>query len=361
MELTKLKRDFRVGSRRQRGVATLMVSVSIALLMAVAAVGMMRSGMLEQRIAANDMRSREVQELAQAGWDYVMASGDVGVISECDDPLPINLPKLSIQFPKLETIEELEVEFFGCYKDVGGKRNYRVKSVARSENSNVGSSAVVEAIFQRGSLINSNLGGMPSPFLIKGNFCAGGCKGGSPEINSENMPGVVVTGTAKVDGFSDRYRANEPDDGVPLSGSAWSNVFGISLNEAKLMATTDSGNPFYYTNGNTNANTVSGSKNRPVVVIVGYSVNNNKKKCYHLNGGATIYGIIYFEDGCDMKGMGDFTLYGAIVSDGDIDKINGNPSFNKFELESWNYLIGLNENSKSFMVPGTWRDFEPQP
>lgn len=175
MELTKLKRDFRVGSRRQRGVATLMVSVSIALLMAVAAVGMMRSGMLEQRIAANDMRSREVQELAQAGWDYVMASGNVGVISECDDPLPINLPKLSIQFPKPETIEELEVEFFGCYKDVGGKRNYRVKSVARSKNSNLGISAVVEAIFQRGSLLKLGAEEMASPFLVKGEFCQTTC------------------------------------------------------------------------------------------------------------------------------------------------------------------------------------------
>ncbi len=124
------------------------------------------------------------------------------------------------------------------------------------------------------------------------------------------------------------------------------------------MANSNPGNPFYFIDDNHNGNIESGSNINPKIFILDKNQNGD---CYKLNGNSDIYGIIYLDDGCDMKGMGNFTLYGSIVSDGSINKITGSPSLNEFKPESWNYLIGLNENSKSFMVPGTWRDFEPQP
>lgn len=363
MKLTRGKKKLEIyGS--QRGVATLLISVSIALLMAVAAVGMMRSGMLEQRIVANEMRSREAQELAQAGWDYVMASGSVPAelcLGSSIEEQKYHLKQLSESFAdsKPVTTEAKNVEFFGCYKSIGGKKIYRVKSVAKSIDSS--ETTFVDAVFRKDSLLSLGSEEMVSSFLVNGDFCFNKSNGNKclGSIYSTNVPGVVATGNISTSDFKDRnsYFAlaekNKSIDGK----TAWSYVFGISFEDAKLMAKNNPKNPFYYASVNISGGEVLGSREKPVIVILGDKTNG---KCSEIVGNSIIYGIVYVRPECvdDFNGVGNSTIYGSIVADGSINKITGSSSINQFDSGGWNYLVGLDKDSMGFLIPGTWKDFD---
>lgn len=368
MELTKLKRDFRVGSRRQRGVATLMVSVSIALLMAVAAVGMMRSGMLEQRIAANDLRAREAQEIAQAGWDYAMVS-DVNIEKKCNDE-PIGVSEFSLSsFSVPPAIEPYSVKFFGCYTETNGKKFFRIKSEARSGNTDVGSASVVDAIFMNKSTLKNNNFMLPA-FLVKGTFCENNKKGkngkngnnGNSCVTGTTLPSgvspktVIATGNIGSEYVGDPgYEPNFNEINTSDSYGAWNYVFDIAINDAKEMASSSDGacKPFcFYGDVNLSVGEI-GSENSPVVLIVDAL---NSQNCTNIAGQVEIYGVVYLGSNCVQKGWGNAKIHGSIVSDGSIEKLPGSLDYEKFNGNTWSSFLQNNKSDK-FLIPGTWKDF----
>lgn len=352
---------------RQRGVATLVVSVGVALLMAVAAVGMMRSGMLEQKIAANDIRAREAQEIAQAGLESIMASSYVPTQACVEDSNKI--PDLSDG--KLGAFNGSPSAPIGEINQTS-KEGYALPSVkgcssggyyfARSQvELSSGSSKIkyfAEAWFKRDSFINTEIN-IPAPFLINGDFCTSSekCSGGNilesfGIVDDESdSPGVVATGGVYIDFMNYQADSAVPNSSVLGGKTAWEYVFpGISFEDAKIKAGQDPN--WFYLNENVNNN--YGGLNSPVVVIVG---KKNNGDCYHINGGAVIYGIIYFEDGCKANGWGNAKIYGSIVSDGSIFKLTAaSMEFRKFTPDMWNKLKNMN-NDGVFVVPGTWKDF----
>jgi hypothetical protein len=351
---------------RQKGVATLVVSVGVALLMAVAAVGMMRSGLLEQKIAANDIRAREAQEIAQAGWEYVLAAGTV---TDQACPSDMNISGAAFDFALPENFglglnqgsgENYIKTISWCYQNSGGEKFYFARSAAKSVNS--GASAFVEGFFKRESILNAGIPVLP-PFFVNGDFCTAGnsnkCNG-NPSITG--MPPVLATGSVDVSSFgisnsSEYTQPNVLSD--KNATTAWDYVFGISIEEAKLMAGNAPGNPFYYFNDGRNINNSTGdlgSLSSPVVLIVS---NPDESKCSNINGSIKIYGIVYFGGACKANGWGNSTIYGSVVSDGDIYKLNATSNHYKISDESWN---ALSEKSLgTTLIPGTWKDFEIKP
>lgn len=358
---------------RQRGVATLVVSVGVALLMAVAAVGMMRSGMLEQKIAANDIRAREAQEIAQAGLESIMASSYVPTQACVEDSNKI--PDLSDS--QLGAFSGSPSAPVGEINQTS-KEGYALPSVkgcssggyyfARSQvELSSGSSKIkyfAEAWFQRSSLINGNIG-IPAPFLINGDFCSSEknneeCRNGEI-LNSrgiiddeEDSPGIVATGKINRS-FFDEYQADKEENlTIPDGKSAWEYVFpGITLDKAKEKAGQDNNGGWFYFNEHVHGN--YGSAESPVIVIVGRQPGPSGD-CYKVNGGTVIYGVVYFADQCKANGWGNSEIHGSVISDGDIDKLTGQPKFYKFSSYTWNKLKDMN-NDGVFVVPGTWKDF----
>ena len=347
---------------RQRGVATLVVSVGVALLMAVAAVGMMRSGLLEQKIAANDLRAREAQEIAQAGWEYVLAAG-TATDQACPSDMNISGTAFNFALPgnfgaglNQGSGENYIKTISWCYRDSGRQRFYFARSAAQSAN--LGVSAFVEGVFKRESILNAGIPVLP-PFFVNGNFCTAGnpnkC-GGNPSVTG--VPPVVATGSVDISSFgipnsTDYIKPNIlVDENV---ATAWDYVFGISIEQAKLMAVDAPGRPFYYFDDGRNINNSTGdlgSSSSPVVLIVSNPV---AEKCPNIGGSITIYGIVYFGGACRANGWGNVTVRGSVVSDGDIYKLNATSQHYKMSEDSWN---ALSEKSLgTTLIPGTWKDF----
>lgn len=379
---------------RQRGVATLVVSVGVALLMAVAAVGMMRSGMLEQRIAANDLRVREAQEIAEAGMEYAIASG-LAPSNQCPSDLNLIDNKFNFtsnenrnilnQIIAVQTAEESYSPSIGwCYKELNGGKIYFVRSQAEIPSSEVGRDPVVKAfveswfIKKKDSFLN-DVDVFP-PFFVKGDFCPEVVKNKrpSPSCNGNASIGdlgaynqdygkwVIASGVANVDSLHQKNSQSNKPAGAPssviesnreINSSAWEYAFNVTLDEAKELALKNPGEPFYYFGGgNVNSGVHKnplGSKTNPIVLII---EKDSKGKCP--NVGLDVYGVVYINGPCDdNNGWGSGEIHGSIISDGSITGLNANTIFYKFDDTLWNGLVG----GAGFVIPGTWRDFEPQP
>lgn len=392
MKLKKFRGSFRFDSCRQRGVATLVVSVGVALLMAVAAVGMMRSGMLEQKIAANDLRMREAQEIAEAGMQYVIVSGSAPG-NQC--PPDLNLSNNNYIFNEIDlssvvgvqtTSESYGVSVRWCHKTLSNTKIYFVRSQAEIPSAEAGKDPVVKAFVEswfrkkKDSFLNE-INILP-PFFVKGDFCpdvvgkkgnnkpSSSC-GGNASIgdleayNPDYGKWVIASKMANVESLHEKNKQiNKPTDapgGViqqneEIKGSAWEYAFNITLDEAKYLALKNPGEPFYYF-GSSNVNSKFGneplgSKTNPIVLII---EKDSKGKCPNVQ--LDVYGVVYINGPCDENGWGNAKIYGSVISDGSITKLTGNPTFYKFDATLWSGLVG----SAGFIVPGTWRDFEPEP
>lgn len=354
---------------RQRGVATLVVSVGVALLMAVAAVGMMRSGLLEQKIAANDLRAREAQEIAQAGLESIMASNyapaqecekdDKGVLDLKDDKLGSFNGVPSV--PNSQTQQTSKEGYIHSIKGCKFEGRYFARSQVKLNAASVKTEYFVEAWFQRSSLLNSDVGVL-SPFFINGEFCTvEKCNNSGKILNSQDKPGVIATGKIS-DNINDVFKSGydampvKTDSGM-LNGkfSAWDYIFSVSLAKAKSMAVLNQGKPFYYFNDgrNVSLSDLNSSADAPVVLILDAE---DAKICPDVKRG-TIFGIVYISGACRANGWGNVEIHGSVVSDGDFFKLTSNSSeYHGFSLNSWNKLKEANSDGV-FVIPGTWKDF----
>lgn len=374
---------------RQSGVATLVVSVGVALLMAVAAVGMMRSGLLEQKIAANDLRMREAQEIAERGMARVISSSSLpSSVKECPSPNSLGFMDLSEEnfnsphssnVSGLTTNEEYKNLVKLCYKPLGGSKIYFVRSQAEIPSPKPDKEPVVKAFVE--SWFASNTSYLKNSFdktlfFTKGDFCPVSNKGGGKNNqknscrvnigNVETWVWAVATGVANVDDLPKNNTKIPEDAGISYKdignvNTAWEYAFDVTLAEAKDLARKDPGKPFYYFPdgglNNSDKNFTSSSKN-PVVVI--FDSDGSKNNCPKINGNIEIHGVVYINDPnnlCDEIGLGNMKLYGSMISDGDVNRLNSNLTFNKFEGD----LSSVLKSDKSFIIPGTWRDFKPEP
>jgi len=103
---------------------------------------------------------------------------------------------------------------------------------------------------------------------------------------------------------------------------------------------------------NINANTVIGSALDPVILVSAADVTK-------IAGGATIFGVLYiFDDDADSPGaalevLASATVYGAVIVDGEIDKLQGT-----FQIVYNNAVLATAASAKGVgAINGGWRDF----
>jgi hypothetical protein len=382
-------------TKQQKGVATLTVSVSVALLMAVAAVGMMRSGMLEQRIAANDLRMREAQEIAERGMAGVISSSSLpSNVQDCPSPNPLGFIEMEGEdfifsgsnIPGSATSEEYRNLVLWCYNS--SNKIYFVRSQAEIPSPKPNEEPVVKAFvegwFKKRESYFKEEADMPAPFFVKGDFCRKtlnkngkenkSCNGNfsmgvSQDINPF-LPSyghwLTVTGEYDVSILSQNTNRNQeaPSGAVnkqSLESTAWDNFFSASIEEAKSLANKD--DLFYFFKGEDVINNsvveggVLGSRESPVVLILERYQQGQNWVCPKLQ--IEIFGIVYINGSCEVSGWANAKIYGSIISDGSLSDFNATSNHYKFESDVWSNL--KSKKSEAFLIPGTWRDFEPEP
>lgn len=346
--------------RHQQGVSVLLIVALLAFLVGLVAAIVTRSGVQESAIAGNDLRAREAHEAAQAGLEYALAwAGRNPVIRSMSCPGDAACPVLA---PVTGTTSgesyALVLQF-----TPGAAGQARVRSTATSPGHD---RARVEAWVRQVSLLKSE-SAFPPPFVIHGGL---DIVLGNPVIDTGNPAATaIVTSGLVADVSTGHFNKTDPrplgavlQSAFPVTPTpAWDLVFKLPLSWAIGTAqaagsvypsTPASTTPFYYWNSSAHISSNYGSADRPVVIIV------PAPYCPDINGGVVIHGMVYFSQECSDQGWGKADIWGSVIAEGDIHKLNANTVFhgmgNAAGWDGGGTWIFLDHAA---MVPGTWKDF----
>lgn len=329
---------------RQRGVATLIII--LILLFAITGITLYaaQSGIMEQKVAANDYRAKQLQEAADAGLDYA--------VSWLTSYQPIwttysaSLERDSTSIAT--TIGNFSVGVILERPTADPKKVTIYATATETGNSKLAASSQT-AIVQKKTLAGDPL----SPMMVNG--CVSGVTG-TPKVHSNTGGAEIVTSQDNSAGTCvDSGHLSDPgppatapavgDNG--FTGSAWDNVFGMSQAEMEALAALDS--DIYWIDDTTPWSPPSnplGSVGSPVIVIM--------TGCAKFNGTSTVYGIVYYSTPCPAPGWGNVDIYGSVIFEGDVTSLtaNGTVTYDP------SYVAGLNKKNKGVQnrAPGSWID-----
>jgi len=335
--------------RRQCGAATLLFGLLLLMGAAVLSFTTARTGVMEQRIANNEVRTIEAQQAAQAGLEYALAwlgknHWDTGDAT----PTP----------PVLTDVNGFSYSSSLAFSETSGYIEARATSQATTDASITAKAA---QYVQQNTLL-SGPGAAADPLVVDG--CMGGGPGGitgNPDVFPENWnggsPGVAIA-TSQDSSCIDEGHMNLHGGSIrdnAFSGETWEHLFDISKAEFQALAAnnTSSDHGFHWITSSANWHADMGSPSQPAFLAFDASAG-----CVKFNGNPTIYGIIYFEDGsgCLSQGWGGATVYGTVAFEGGLDKFNANT-----ELYHWSEGNGSDDDFNPVLsatrIPGTWRDW----
>jgi hypothetical protein len=339
--------------KRQRGALTLMLGLLLLMGSTILTLGSVRVGVMEQRIANNELRAKEAQHAAQAGLDYALAVlGDGGNID--DDTAP----------PAIQATSDYSYDIQLESPVPGSNDENCVQSRARAR-ADVSIQAVAIECFQQQRLLKGATGGGHAPLVLNG--CLEGVTG-NPDIyaqdcddaeEDEDCSSVAITSSATMDCLNTGHL--DLHDGEiearAFTGSAWDHIFDISKDEFKAIA--DAGDAqFRWITASSNWHESIGSPTEPVYLVFATAAN-----CPKLNGNPTIYGVVYFENaaGCRSQGWGGATVYGTVVFDGDLKKLTANSRFHHWSRAgSAGDRASLDRVRSASRIPGSWRDWSEE-
>ncbi len=358
----------------QSGAATLVISLILLVAMTLITLFTARSMVMEQRISANDYRSKQSFGAAEAGIQQAISmmtdirvkniydvSGTLQYDSNDDDSPDTNLvigsttlgngASYSATFSALNAgvTDEIVVTSTGFSDDGTAQKTITVLAAWGAAAPNPPPASLV-------ATSNVNLSGSVNVSNVNTNLTI--WSGGTTALTgaattTTNDP--VVAGVAQNDGA--------------LAGASGDELFETFFHSTKadIEAMAD---PHYVGAGNysstldgmedkiiwvdaaagefgLNSNTTIGSASDPVILIV------ENLSDFGINGNVTIWGIVYVMGDYIKNGGGNLTINGALVVEGTVTG-NGNPTINFFPAGMTLPDVGLGTFQQ---VPGTWRDF----
>lgn len=338
---------FHHSGHRQSGVATLIII--LILLFAITGITLYaaQSGIMEQKVAANDYRSKQIQEAADAGLDYALSwlttyqpiwttkdaatEHDITSITTSVGNFTVGIAlERPVADPKKVTI-------FATATEIGNTS--ATKPTAKAQTT----------IVQKKSIAGDPL----SPLMVNG--CVSGVTG-TPQVHNNTGGDEIVTSQDNSSGTCVNS-GHLSDPGPPATtpaidddafdGSAWDNLFGMSQAEMEALAALD---PDVYWITDTTPwappSNPLGSISSPVIVIM--------TGCAKFNGTSTVYGIVYYSTPCSAPGWGNVDIYGSVIFEGDITSLtaNGTVTYDP------SYLAGFDKKNRGVQnrAPGSWID-----
>lgn len=401
---------------RQDGVATLVVTIMLAIIMAIGTLTVSRISVMEQRITGNDIRAREVQEAAEAGLEYAVAWARDHAInatitcspSSAPTGCPSNLTDVYLDSDKSTTGEQYNFTL----QYTKGSNFTQIISTAMGVSDPTISARSETWIKQIPRPLFAGGATMPPPWVMAG--CVIQQPTGNPQtyllhdegralLNGKDCTGYNQQGHLDINTWTDEDADLVKDDGDDTSpldtfptgtfdcqgtNCAWNQSFGMPLAEAKLIAeyanhsytstipcgpaqtspsiyVINNGGPITPAeiSGNCSGNGVDsetiGAPTQPILMIIPAYAG-----CPSMAGGVTIYGIVYYESptACATNGWGGATIYGSVIWEGDVYKPNANSEF--IEVDYQNAGLGNDLNvifntgpDDVIRIPGTWKDF----
>jgi hypothetical protein len=321
---------------------------------------------MEQKLVGNNLRAREAQEAAEAGLEYGVAWAKSNAVSStvtCSSgSLPTGCPTALTTVTGSSTGESYSYTLTYTV----GTSSIKVTSAAQGV-ADTSIAAGSEAWLKQISYLTT--AGQSAPPLV----INGGLSGvtGNPTNDTGSPPGTAVLTSGSVASVDTGHLGGNPTLGATVSSPfpdtshpAWDYMFGISLETATAIAIANGYNypthalpttpaagkaPFYVWNSGTHISSDYGSAAHPVVIII------TAGNCPKINGGPTIYGMVYFADSCDDNGWGGATIHGSVIAEASITKLTANGTIIANGVGGVNISNGF--VSDTARIPGTWKDF----
>jgi len=374
---------------RQRGAALVAMT---AVLLAVASIGvltMSRVGQVEQRVAGNDVRLKEVYAAAIGGLEYgatwleenfssitwTDADSD-GESEEGDTASPPTMANLALSADSYSRTITYTLRSSANPVDEAMPRIVEISSTATAVNdSHVTKTVSSTFMLSSTSLFSpssaNGLGFAGPPVIVEDCF---GSITGNPDAYPLNGTSVGTTqGTADDICLPPGHLDMNGGGRVALSPSQslWNTIFGPDKTEADLLAMqeempdrmffVDDNYPYHGSQPSlgTNWHADLGSATEPVILYFasGY--------CNKINGNTVIWGIVFYADAtCTSNGFGGGDIHGTLAKAGDLVKLNSNTELFGTDLDYGGQSGGTGtEIDIGFSVPqfteipGSWRDF----
>ncbi|GAA0788629.1 pilus assembly PilX family protein [Marinobacterium sediminicola] len=409
-------------THKQRGVATLVVVISLIIIMAVMALTVANSGIMDQRTTGSDIRAREAHEAAEAGLEYAVAWAnsiripDVPVLPgvpgstqlTCDGGTddPYGCPPSLTTITGSTTNETYQYTLTYTVTTGAGTKLVRIESDAYS-TADASTVAHAEVYLQQVPLGQ----GSPetTPVVVDGAFgdeiVGGGdiltitststaiaSSAGADEINEGHLEQRIWTdldGDGEVDNMEikvkvEPFKKGDFDCSSYSSHCAWNHTFQgeLPFEDAVEYATAagnvftndmpcgppDPSKPAIYILKNTgpigSADLSNpGCKDSKIIGSLTAPVAiivPESYGCPPFSGGLSIYGYFYIENetACDASGWGGAKVYGSAIFEGPVTKLTSGTEF--IEMD-WGDSVGNTLNlpvDYANAIPGTWRDYE---
>ncbi|GHD73335.1 hypothetical protein ACFSQE_18390 [Vogesella fluminis] len=176
--------------------------------------------------------------------------------------------------------------------------------------------------------------------------------GGAAIVTSSTTSSQIDTGHLDLHGGTISYGA--------FAGTAWDYIFP-DVTKAQMKAAADYQKIFYYDAAvlpPSPWHQSIGTASDPVILIFDIGAG-----CPKVNGSVTIYGLVYYGSSCADNGWGGATIYGSMVADMSITKLNANAEFSGWSVNSGTGTITLpptitTTTAQTFAkLAASWRDF----
>ncbi|WP_373509446.1 hypothetical protein [Thiocapsa sp.] len=337
--------------KRQRGALTLMLGLLLLMGSTILTLSSVRVAIMEQRIANNELRAKEVQQAAQAGLDYALARIARG--DNIDTPPPVTATG-------------------DATYDIGVTESERDNDVCVLSRASSRGDDSIEAVatecFQRQGLFNKKGFGKDMPPLVVN----GGVRKvtGGPDIYTadcnepnaaEDCESVAIASSAERGDIEEgHFNKKDPLDDEQIkakafTSSAWDYTFGISKDRFKALAAADvSDDPQFIWAYDDKKTKDLGTVEKPI-----YLVFDKTAGCPKLGG--DVYGIVYFESptACRSQGWGGANIYGSVVFEGGLDKFTANGDLYNWSEQPPSAGVTPTDLQKTWTsrIPGSWRDW----
>lgn len=366
--------------RFQRGVTTLLVSLIVLFVSTLVFFGLNRSTLLELKTANNFYFQSKAQEAARGGVEYGLAwlnTAGNSVSAWGSNSATLCAPPVTAGCRPSGNDENGTVSL-GNPVSIGGHsvditfwrlaaNPYVIEVLAIAvETANQDARAAARSKYYVRNSVEFNLGTSP-PMIMNG--CLSGVVG-TPNIDllPSGSSGVALS-TSQAAGCTDTGNfsldGGAVNTGVGMPGSsAWSYLFGSSKAEIKALALGASNNIYYFdascpypcSSKYSNLNGVNWRTDVGSSTSYGMVIFDTGSGCPKISGNVQIYGIVYYASDCSDQGWGTADIYGLLITDGAITKLNSTATLHE-SLYTTNSSYYNNGSKTVAKVIGSWRDF----
>ncbi len=386
--------------KRERGVATLLVSLVLLVGVTMVTVYTAHPIRTEQQVTANESRNLQALNAGEAGVNYFLAVFQEMLAEENVDTIDLgsgdqtNACRHTVDQGR--AFEFREVSLFDRDKtlvatltacsdiadpwDVPPQVFFAQVTVRGFSDDLVGRRDVSQLVRLRAAVQSLLPGGAGSfgefnpaaaPLVARGNVSTRG----NIKVEGTGTP-IIAGGTYTKSGQAGNidYDAAQQNDpiGTKTEDQFFEHFFGDTKQNIKSLATVVSsgadllaaiaaGNTVLWFDGDFNqevqGNAIIGSMDQPITLIV--------EGNFKLAGTQQLFGTVYAES--VSTGNGNINLYGSLISENDINSTAGNVTYHYDDRlfgdlgSVREHLIDVNEDAHlpgiGGIVPGTWRDF----